>query len=373
MEVVEIELSKIIPYENNPRENKQSVEFVCNSLKEFGWRQPIVCDEQMVIIAGHTRLKAAQKLGYKVAPVHIAKGMSEEQVKMYRLADNKVGEGSKWEFKKLDIEFKSLFGKFDFPKFGFDAVPKEGDTEDDAVPEVEESVCKLGDLWELGEHRLLCGDSTKLEDVSRLMNGEKADMVFTDPPYGIDEQTDRKFASRTRQCEGNTFEKIKGDKTTETAIRFCKFWLNKEIKKYVIWGANYFCHSLPETGQWLIWDKRESDKERDMNSDCEMAWIQSGKKSARIFRHKWKGMIKASEQGQARIHPTQKPIALSEWCFNEYEAGEIIFDGFLGSGSTLIACEKTNRRCFGMELDEHYCDVIIKRWENFTGRKAVKT
>jgi len=230
----------------------------------------------------------------------------------------------------------------------------------------------MGNLILKSRHRVMCGDSTMIDDVEKLMNGEKADMVFTDPPYGINEETDRAFASPTRKAKGNTFDKIIGDNSTNTAIDCYNLCEGLKIPIMVFWGANYYCHSLPESANWLVWDKREDDKERDMNSDCELAWVKSKANSVRIFRHKWKGMIKASEHGQGRVHPTQKPIALAEWCFNEYRKdAKSVLDLFGGSGSTLIACEKTGRKCFMLELSEQYVDVIMARWEKFTGKKAI--
>ena len=218
----------------------------------------------------------------------------------------------------------------------------------------------------------MCGDSTMFDQVEKLMNGEKADMVFTDPPYGIEEETDRDFASRTRACKGNKFDKIIGDTSIQSAIDCYNLCESLNIPVMVFWGANYYCHSLPQSANWLVWDKRVDDKQRDMNSDCELAYVKSKAKSVRIFRHLWKGMIKDSENGQGRVHPTQKPIALAEWCFNEYSPkSKYIIDLFGGSGSTLIACEKTNRKCYMMEISPNYCDVIIKRWQKFTGKSAI--
>jgi DNA modification methylase len=207
--------------------------------------------------------------------------------------------------------------------------------------------------------------------VERLMGGEKADMVFTDPPYGIDEQTDRAYAAPSRIAKGNTFRKISGDQNKTCARDACNLILSLDVPICIIWGANHFAHALPESAAWIVWDKRVEDKQRDFNSDCELAWVKHKTKSVRCFRHLWKGLIKASEHGEARVHPTQKPVALGEWAFSEYgKSSDRVLDLFLGSGSTLIACEKTGRKCYGMEIDPHYCDVVIKRWEDFTGEKA---
>lgn len=196
-------------------------------------------------------------------------------------------------------------------------------------------------------------------------------MVYTDPPYGIDENTDRVRSKITQVATAGVYEKIIGDDSTQTAIDAYNLCASFNIPVMVFWGANYYAHSLPETGNWLVWDKREEDKQRDVNSDAELAWVKSRFNSVRLFRHLWKGMIKASEHGEGRIHPTQKPVALAEWCFDEYsKESKTVFDLFGGSGSTLIACEKTNRTCLMIEISPAYCDQIIKRWQKYTGKKA---
>jgi DNA modification methylase len=343
------------------------------SLTKFGFVDPIIvnareCDRKLVIVGGHQRCKVWAAMGNDTVPVnYVTLSLKDEKELNIRLNKN----SGEWDWDILG----NLFDVDDLKEWGFDdsdffGVEEEDIIEElegeDSIPDVQGKVkTVMGDLYELGGHRLLCGDSTLIDSVDKLMDGKKADMVFTDPPYGINEKCDRSFSSGTRKAKGNSFDQIKGDENTDVAVSVVNLLLGLKIKKYVIWGANYFCHSLPETAQWLAWDKREEEKERDMNSDIELAWVQSGKKSARIFRHKWKGMIKSSEHGQARVHPTQKPIALAEWCIHEYESGLNILDLFLGSGSTLIACEKTKRKCYGMELDEKYCDVIVKRYVDF--------
>jgi DNA modification methylase len=202
------------------------------------------------------------------------------------------------------------------------------------------------------------------------MNGEKADMVFTDPPYGINESASKRSTRETNSiAKSNSHLKEFKDDSTSYAVDAFNHCQAMGIPIQIWFGANYYCHSIPETNNWLVWDKRLDDKQSDNNSDAEFAWVQDGRSSIRIFRHLWKGLIKGSEHGSRRVHPTQKPIALSEWCINKYEP-ESVLDLFGGSGSTLIACEKTNRKCFMMELDPHYCDVIVARWEKYTGKKA---
>ena len=196
------------------------------------------------------------------------------------------------------------------------------------------------------------------------MDGKKADMVFTHPPYGVNLDTNNIFSAPSRKAKGHNFPKIHGDTSINIAVQVFNLIDSLNIKTEIWWGANYYCHALPLTANWLVWDKREEDKERDNNSDGELAWVKCDKHSLRIFRHKWKGMIKASEHGQERVHPTQKPIALAAWCCNEYAPdANVILDLFLGSGSTLIAAEQLKRICYGIEIDPIYCDVIIERYK----------
>lgn len=372
-----IPIHELKPYENNPREHPiRQLQAITDSIKRFGFKGSILIDRNNVIVAGHARYEAAAAAGLSEITCEYADGLTDDEIIAYRILDNKIAEMGYDNIEKLDLEIKKI-PDFNFAEFSIE-IPtfekiNEGLCDENDIPGlVSEPITKLGDIWLLGNHRLMCGDSTMIDDVEKLMNGEKADMVFTDPPYGIDEETDRDFASRTRKCKGNKFDKIIGDKSIQTAIDSFNLCTSLQIPTMVFWGANYYCHSIPESGNWLVWDKRIEENQRDMNSDCELAWVKSKANSVRIFRHLWKGMIKGSENGQARCHPTQKPIALAEWCFNEYgKDAKTILDLFGGSGSTLIACEKTNRKCFMMELSPQYCDVIIKRWEKFTGQDAI--
>ena len=383
-EYKKVSVGSLIPFLRNSRTHSEGqVEQIVDSIREFGFTNPILIDSGNMIIAGHGRLLAAQKLGMKEVPCIVLNNLTDIQKRAYVIADNKLALNAGWDFDILLSEVQELTDAgFNIELTGFSLdeiadlqpdVLNEGLCDEDEVDEPPmEPIVKLGDVWLLGSHRLMCGDGTMINDVEKLMNGEKADMVFTDPPYGIDEETDRAFASRTRKCKGNTFDKIIGDDSIQTAVDSYNLCELLNIDVLVFWGANYYCNSLPLSGNWLVWDKREEDKQRDMNSDCELAWVKSKANSVRIFRHLWKGMIKGSENGQARVHPTQKPIALAEWAFDEYAPdSKTVLDLFGGSGSTLIACEKTGRKCFMMELSPNYCDVIIKRWQKFTGKQAI--
>jgi DNA modification methylase len=376
-------IADLLPYVNNSRTHSDDqINQVAASIKEFGFTNPVLIDSDGGIIAGHGRVMAAKKLGISELPCIELVGFTAAQKKAYVIADNQLALNAGWNLDTLKIELESLDElDFNLDLLGFDDDflndlmiddPAEGLTDEDAVPEPPETpVSVLGDIWQLGNHRLMCGDSTSIDAVEKLMDGHKADMVFTDPPYGINEKGDRSNRKGAESLsDGVKYEEFKDD-STQYAIDAYNLCEGLGIKRQVWWGANYYCHSLPQSNNWFIWDKRIEDKQKDFNSDCEMAWVKSEFSSVRIFRHLWKGLIKGSEHGIARVHPTQKPIALAEWSFDYFKNVSTVIDLFGGSGSTLIACEKTNRSCFMMELSENYADVIISRWEQFTGKQAI--
>jgi len=380
-------IDRPIPYARNPRVNSGAVDKVAASLREFGWKQPVVVDAQGVIVVGHTRVLAAKKLGMAEVPVVVAHDLTPAQSKAYRLADNRTNEEAEWDRPLLALEIEDLkLDDFDLTLTGFDedelagleaeaSSTREGLTDPDDAPEPPaRPVSVLGDLWILGNHRVLCGDATSMSDVQRLMAGEKADMVFTDPPYGIN-------IVKTKKNSGNgvvggggivkpkLYAPIINDGGTETAAEFYKTALSIGIEKFVIFGGNYFTDFLPPSPCWAIWDKQNSGN----FADVEMAWT-SFDKGAKLYRFLWNGLSRQGDRKTelaTRAHPTQKPVGLIQDIFQDFPC-EICFDGFLGSGSTLIACEKTGRRCYGMELSPAYADVIVRRWQNFTGKQAVR-
>ena len=229
---------------------------------------------------------------------------------------------------------------------------------------------KLGDIWQLGRHRLMCGDSTDKATVELLMNGNKADMVFTDPPYGISVVGDNGKVGADNLAKNGVYMPVKGDETTETTERFFEVCKELGFDKYIIWGGNYFVGFLPYSDGWVIWDKR-GDMASNNFADGEMAWC-SFHTPVRIYKQVWSGMIREGEH-EKRVHPTQKPVRLLAEILTDFtDNNDIILDCFGGSGSTLIACEQIDRQCYMIEYEAHYCDVIIKRWETLTGDKAVK-
>lgn len=355
MQIVKYKTSDIISAEYNPRQlTKDQYSNLKDSLERFGLVDPLIInknkDRKNILVGGHQRLKIAREMGMDIIPcVEVDLTLDQEKELNVRLNKN-VGE---WDYDSLanyfDVDDLMDWGFTDDELQFYEEEPEQGLIEDDEIPEVEEAITKQGDLWILGEHRLLCGDATKKEDVDLLMDGKKADMVFTDPPYGMD-------AVKNSGVLKDKYKNILNDDSINTAIQ--SFNLIKDDIPSIWWGANYYANSLPNKSCWLVWDKNNGKSDQ---MDCELAWTN--------LKGVTRQYTQASEK-KNRVHPTQKPVELIEWCFDKIK-GDIVHDPFLGSGSTLIACEKTNRKCYGMELDPHYCDVIVKRWEEFTGKKAI--
>lgn len=381
-------IDELKPYKNNPRKNDKAVKAVADSIKEFGFKVPIILDSNMEIIAGHTRLKAAKRLKYKEVPCIIADDLTPDQVRAFRLVDNKVGELAEWDIDLLNIELSEI--ELDLTPFDFKIEKTLNDIEEDDYEVVlpDEPKSKKGDIYILGNHRLMCGDSTKEEDVAKLMNGNKADMVFTDPPYGMNLDTD--FSGMKNKLDFAKEKGFTGGKKYEQGIvddfnpKMIDLIMSLDVKEIFLWGADYFAELLPNKndGSWIVWDKRANgndDIEKDYSSDkmygsCfELCWSKN-KHKRDIARVKWASVFGTEQEfDHKRYHPTQKPIKLCEWFIKRYsDEYNTILDLFGGSGSTLIACEQLNRNCYMMELDEKYVDVIIDRWEKYTGRKAVK-
>ena len=376
MKVKQTPIDQVIPYARNPRKNGDAIAKVAASLKEFGWQQPIVVDSEMVVIAGHTRLAAARTLGMEKVPVVIADGLTPAQVKAYRLADNRVSQEAQWDDELLSVELEELLADgYNLSETGFDedelasllAQEIEGLTDEDSVPEVPETPKTVeGDIWILGNHRLMCGDSTSIDAVDKLMDGNDVDCVYTDPPYGIDIVKGGHVGGGKLASVG-TYVPVANDDNIDVAVEAIQVIQTLNARVEIIWGGNYYAQSLPNSSCWIVWDKKNSGN----FADCELAWTNQTT-AVRKFEHMWNGMVKASEHGQKRVHPTQKPIALAEWCFDQYAKDcQTVLDLFGGSGSTLIGCETRNKRGYIMELATAYCDVIIKRWQDFTGQKAI--
>ncbi len=373
-----VSVDSLTPYERNPRKiSKDAFSRLVENIKKNGYHQRILATPDFRVIGGHQRIKALEAIGMATVKVLTPdRAVSDAQFRELLIKDNLPFGEFDPEMLAADFSAEELL-EWGMPEAWMPdrTVGTEGLTDEDATPELPVTpVTVLGDIWLLGNHRLMCGDATSLDAVEKLMDGKKANMVYTDPPYGIDVVRkgkiggDKSFGKNGFDgvIKANKYAPIIGDDSIESALAAYEICLILKIKTILLWGGNFYAHKLPPAKCWVIWDK-----ETDGNfGDGEIAWC-SADKSIRIFRHKWSGMIKASERGEKRVHPTQKPVALAEWAIDEFSAdGKIILDLFLGSGSTLIACEKMGRTCYGMEMSPAYCDVIIKRWQDFTGKGA---
>lgn len=392
MEIIELELDKIIPYARNPRNNNIAVDKVAASIKEYGFRQPIVVDEGNVIIVGHTRFLAARRLGLKKVPVHIATGLNEHQIKAYRIADNKTGEYAEWDDELLGIELKELQeSDFNLDLTGFEDDELSGlldgieindsdfSKEDDVPAIQEQTITKHGDIWLLGDHKLICGDSTNQADFVSLMGSRKADMIFTDPPYNVN-------------YEGKTKDAMTIKNDNMNSSKFFEF-LNTafaNISAYSKKGAGYYvCHADSEGvnfrnaliendflfKQCIIWVKNTQVISRQdyhwQHEPILYGWKKGGP-------HKWYADRKQTtiweydKPQRSDLHPTMKPVSLVQnGIKNSSKRGDLILDPFLGAGSTLIAAERMDRICYGIELSEAYCDVIIRRYRDYTQTEPI--
>jgi DNA modification methylase len=356
-EIVKIGDVKINP--NNPRLIKDDkFAKLVQSIKDLPQMldiRPIVVNSDMVVLGGNMRLKACKEAGLKQVPIIIADNLTEDQQREFLIKDNVSGGEWDWQMIANDWDAQQLeeWG-LDIPDFEpeqiLEAVEDEFEVPDGGI----ETDIVLGDLFEIGEHRLLCGDSTDSDAVAKLMDGKIPDMVFTDPPYGIS-HSGKGIKGAAKE---NNFGEILNDQDVTAAIDFFNLVQSQYTSSTMIfWGANYYSSILPNGYGWLVWDK---ERQGDTFSGAEIAFVNKGVK-VDVFRHQWHGMIKASEMSDKRLHPTQKPIALVVWCFDNYKAGKLILDGFLGSGSTMVAAHQLKRKCYGMELDPKYCQVIVDR------------
>ncbi len=372
----------LIPYARNSRTHSdEQVAQISASIREFGWTNPVLVDGDNGIIAGHGRVLAARKLGLTEVPCIELAHLSEAQKKAYIIADNKLALNAGWDNDLLALEFAELqeIG-FDLDLTGFDAdeleslMPveaTEGLTDEDAVPEVPaEPVTKLGDVWVLGKHRVMCGDSTSIDSVEALLEGRKAQMVHTDPPYGVEYQSNK----RTKSAK---FDMLKNDDAfldIAPVIAACSegwvfVWTSWKV--LTKWLDQFESFGYPSNQ--VIWYKPGGgigDLKRTFASDYETAlvWHRGAELTGKRIGSVWK----VSKDGATKyLHSTQKPVALAEEALDKTtKSGWLILDLFGGSGSTLIACEKTGRHARLMELDPKYCDVIVKRWQDFTGKQA---
>lgn len=375
MNIVNMNPADLIPYENNTKVHPpEQVDRIAESIKQFGFQQPIVVDKDNVVIIGHGRLFAAKQLFLDAVPVVRAEELTEEQAQALRLADNKTNE-STWDFGKLEEELAALdIAGIDMTAFGFDGLEAQIDApevQEVETPEVtEEPKAKRGEIYRLGNHRLMCGDSTSKEDVAALMDGAKTEMVFTDPPYGYEYQSNMRTKTEKFDVIENDdkildfFPLLKG--IVSGFVMVCTTW--KVLDKWLPLFKRYF-----ELSNMIVWDKGGGyigDLKHTFGTDYEV--ILCSNNGAEIQQKRIGSVWSIGKDNETEYtHPTQKPVALSAHAITHTtKPGEAVLDLFGGSGSTLLACEQTGRKCFMMELDPHYIDVIIARWENFTGQKA---
>lgn len=363
----QVKTALLVPYAKNARTHSETqVAQIAASISEFGFCNPVLIDAENGIIAGHGRVLAANVLGLEKVPCIRLSHLSEAQKRAYILADNKIAENSGWDEELLKVELNFLDDmKFDTSLMGFDAdeltrlINYESKPElaaeivEDEVPEAPvDPITKPGDLWSLGEHRLLCGDSTKSADVARLMADEKASCVCTDPPYGIG----KLMHGGTWATKNDSQFKMMREWDDTTQQRFFDDILALNLPS-VVWGGNYF--ATPQSRCWLVWNKPELAT----MSTAELAWTNLDRNTKRI------DCPRTHQVDGPKEHATQKPVLVMVFSLGFLPDG-FIYDPFCGSGTTLIAAEQLNRRCFGMEISPAYCDIIVKRWENLTGKKA---
>ena len=371
MQIIDKKIGEIKPYEKNPRKNDNAVDAVASSISQFGFKNPIVIDGNNVIICGHTRYKAAQKLGLDVVPCVVADDLTEEQIKAYRLADNKVSELAEWDIDLLGEELDGIFD-IDMSDFGFDLTEEDAETEiiEDEVPEEVEPIAKQGDIWQLGRHRLMCGDSTNIDDVEKLMDGNKIDLVLTDPPYGNGESG--KYGRG--QLGVRT---ILNDENLDCFNDFISIMPCDKIIYFLQWRTlAESLQKVTEKGLKIntvgVWDKKNAGLNGSGGiSEQWEAIVFAGDIKYKKFGGNVFNVAREQHKRSESLHPHMKPQELLKQIFDFVDGAENVLDVFGGSGSTLIACEQLDRNCFMMELDPHYVDVIIARWEKFTGKKAV--
>ena len=407
----------VIPYENNPRINDSAIEPVAASIKEFGFQQPIVLDKDGVIIVGHTRLEAAKSLGLTRVPCVVADELTDEQVKAYRLADNKTNEFADWALDELEVELSHIhdidMSEFGFEDFGMveveDVLEDSYDVDQELPPRTQ-----AGEIYQLGSHRLMCGDATSEQDVQKLMGGELADLVVTDPPYNVayeggaggkmtienDDMADAEFLEfltaaflrlQENMRRGAGFYIFYSDRKTYVFYQALAK-ARVEVRQTLIWNKNVFTFGRQDY-QWkhepILYGWKDGAAHYFINQRNLTTVLdeQDGKDLNKLTKAELLECLESiyeavGEQTTVidedrptanREHPTMKPIKLiARLVNNSSKAGQLVLDTFGGSGSTLIACEQMERKCYTMELDPKYCDVIIDRWETFTGEKAIK-
>ena len=389
LEIVYLPPGDLTPYEKNAKLHPpEQVEHIAKSIREFGFRQPLVIDKDGVIVIGHGRLLAAKRLGLEKVPCVRADDLTEAQIKALRLADNKTNE-SEWDFSLLEAELDDLKLDFDMADFGFDepgeALKMEDVQEDDPdLTPPEKPITIPGDIWQLGRHRLMCGDSTNKDDMQKLMDGQCADMVFTDPPYNIASDS-KNFSAGCSKAMKNlsnaewdkdfnikaVFPVLYDSIAPDVTVYICtSHFLAGEIWEWMKGWANHYSYCV-----WSKPNPMPSLSKRHWTLNTELICYATRGKHTFNFPQEGHALSTwtINKTNGRTGHPTEKPIAIPAMAVtHSSKSGDNVLDLFGGSGSTLIACEQLNRTCYMMELDPKYCDVIVRRWEEFTGKKAVR-
>jgi site-specific DNA-methyltransferase (adenine-specific) len=422
MKIQNIPIDKIIPYTQNPRKNDDAVNIVKKSLKEFGFQQPLVLDKSHEIVVGHTRYSAAKKLGLSEIPCIVADYLTEDQIKAYRIMDNKSAEYSKWNTDLLTKEIIDLLeSDYDISLTGFtqnelkdmdinidlDDLASQGLSDEDDIPEInQEYISKLGDVWIMGEHRLMCGDSTDKKTVETLMNGKRADMVFTDPPYNVaveqsagtimnDDMSAEDFKEFLHETYKRYYENMKLGAVIYVAhseaerASFTKEFTDAGFKlaQNLIWNKQHAVISRQDynwkhepilygwkegAGHYYCQDFTQTtviENKPDYNRMEKNELIEVIKKMTENFTAT---VIDFDKPNKSELHPTMKPVGLVQRLIqNSSKQDWLVLDLFGGAGSTLIASVKAKRKCYMMELDPRFSDVIVKRWQKYTGKEAV--
>jgi DNA modification methylase len=379
MQSRKVKISEVKSNPNNPRQIKDDkFAKLVQSIKDFPEMldiRPIVVNADMVVLGGNMRFKACKEAGLKEVPIIVAENLTDEQQKEFIIKDNVSGGEWDWDMLANEWEVEQL------DAWGLDIpinleVELEAEEDDFSVPEggIETDIV-LGDLFEIGEHRLLCGDSTDSDSVAKLMDGQKADMVFTDPPYGMKLDTDYSKMPSTKKEGNKTYDKIKGDNDDfSNELINTIFASFNDCKEIFIWGADYFSELLPDKneGSWMVWDKRVDEKfDKMIGSAFELCWSKSKhqRKIARINNTLFSG----EQDAKNKVHPTQKPIKLVTFFFDNWGMqNDLVADLYLGSGTTIVAAHQLKRKCYGMELDPKYCQVIIDRMKKLDPTLIIK-